>query len=133
MVGSLSQGHYPALAMSQTITQKPRLQMLPAMMFAVGLGMAMHNGYTLWRLPHYSAAEIEQSTEFNLAADLTRREPGFAADAAQVERLRAQVRGEVVAAIAAERRGPQRYAAIGLLLSALGLAQLLLLRRFGAR
>lgn len=113
--------------------QKPRLATLPALLFAVGLGMLMFYGHAWWRLPDYSGDDIEQSVELNLAIDLQRRGTSGGLGAEQVERLRAQVRDEVRAAIAADQYEALRYIGIGLLLTVMGLAQMWLLRRMVAR
>lgn len=113
--------------------QKPRLATLPALMFAVGLGMLMFYGHAWWRLPAYSAEDIEQSVELNMAIDLQRRGTSGRLNHEQVERLRTQLRDEVVAAIAADEREALRYIGIGLLLAVMGLGQMWLLRRMAAR
>lgn len=121
------------LTMSQTHLQKPRLATLPALMFAAGLGMVFWYGYAWWTLPAYSPAEIEQSVELNLALDLQRREAAFSADPAKISQLRAQLHEEVIAAIAKDKTEPRRYIGIGLVLTLMGLAQMVLLRRMAAR
>lgn len=113
--------------------RKPLLATLPALMFAAGLGMAMYYGYSWWRLPHYSAEDIAQSVELNMAIDLQRRGQSLSTDAAQIERLREQVHAEVVAAIDKDRYEAQRYFGIGLVMMVLGLVQMILLRRMAAR
>lgn len=113
--------------------QKRRFATLPALLFAVGLGMLMFYGHAWWRLPHYSADDIEQSVELNLAIDLQRRGSSGGFSPEQVERLRAQVRNEVLAAIAADEHEALRYLGIGLLLTVMGLAQMWLLSRMAAR
>ena len=119
--------------MSQTHPQKPRLATLPALMFAVGLGMVFWYGYAWWTLPVYSSAEIEQSTELNLMLDLQRRDTAFAADTGKIAQLRAQLHGEVTAAIAKDKIELQRYVGVGLVMTLMGLAQMMLLRRMAAR
>lgn len=113
--------------------QKRRFTALPALLFAVGLGMLMFHGHAWWRLPAYSADDIEQSVELNMAIDLQRRATTGGFSPEQVERLRAQVRDEVVAAIAADQNEALRYMGIGLLLTLMGLSMMWLLNRMAAR
>lgn len=112
---------------------KPEFRLLPALMFAGGLGMAMYYGHAWWQLPQYSAADLDASVELNLAADLMRHDEAFRNDAAQVLALRSAVRQELEQTIADEKREVQNYTGTGLILMALGLAQMLVLRRFAAR
>lgn len=132
MVGSLSHHQY-ALGMSQTRSQKPRLAALPAILFAGGLGMVFWYGHALSELPRYSPAEIEQSVELNLMLDLQRRDPTFANDSGKVSQLRMQLHDEVTAAIAQDKTELQRYIGAGVVMTLVGLAQMLLLRRMAAR
>ena len=113
--------------------QKRRFAAMPALLFAVGLGMLMFYGHAWWRLPVYSADDIEQSVELNLAIDLQRRGTLGRFSPEQVERLRAQLHDEVVAAIAADQHEALRSMGIGLLLTVTGLTLMWLLRRFTAR
>jgi len=119
--------------MSHHRPQKPRLAALPAMMFAAGLGMVFWYGHALWTLPAYSPAEIEQSVELNLMLDLQRRDASFATDAVKLSQLRTQLHGEVTAAIASDKRQLQRYIGVGLVLTLMGLTQMMLLHRMAAR
>lgn len=112
---------------------KSRFAALPAMMFAVGLGMAMYNGYAWWQLPQYSAEEIEQSVDLNLALDFQRRGTAPPTDEATVQQLRDGVRQELVATIDRERTEVKGYAGTGLILAAIGFAQMILMRRMAAR
>lgn len=113
------------------IPTKPRFAALPAMLFAVGLGLTFYYGDLWWRLPAYSAAEIEQSAELNLMLDLHRR--GSAAtqamDESALAALREQMRAEVTTEITRERRELQRGFATGVVLALLGLVQLWMIRR----
>lgn len=113
--------------------QKSRFAALPAMMFAVGLGMAMYNGYAWRQLPDYNAEEIEQSVDLNLALDFQRRGTPPPADEAEVRKLRNGVRQELLATIERERTEVKGYAGTGLILAAVGLAQMILMRRMAAR
>lgn len=114
-------------------TQKPRLATLPALMFAAGLGMAMYYGELWWHLPSYSATEVEQSVELNLALDLQRREAAGGGKPADLDGLRASIRTELLQSIADEARQPKLLAATGLAMMLIGLAQMILLRRWAAR
>jgi hypothetical protein len=102
---------------------------LPAMMFAIGLGLAMHQGYTWWRLPSYSEAEIQQSVDLNLALDQQRLGGAAELDDAARDQQRQAVEAEVRSEIARERQEPLQYALTGLGLTLMGLLQLFLLRR----
>ncbi len=113
--------------------QKPRLATLPALMFAGGLGMVMYYGHAWWRLPDYNEADIEASVELNLAADLLRRDTAFRSDPARIEALRGDVQEELTRTIAAEKTEVRRYTATGLVLLLVGLAQMILMRRWAAR
>ncbi len=119
--------------MHSPLTQKPRLATLPALMFAGGLGMAMYYGHTWWRLPDYNETDIEASVELNLAADLLRRDAAFRSDPVRIEALRGEVHEELLQTIAAEKTEVQGYTGTGLILMALGLAQMIVMRRWAAR
>ena len=104
---------------------KPRFAVLPALMFAVGLGLAFYYGDVWYGLPRYSEAEIEQSVELNLALTLQVRLTSPSAD----EASRATIRSELLAEIQREQRDALRGLTIGGVLCAFGLLQMLMLRR----
>ena len=118
-----------------SLSAKPRFSVLPAMMFAIGLGLVFYYG-DLWRgLPDYSPAEIEQSAELNLMLDLHRQGPAKVAelDQAAVQSLRQRMLDEVQAEILRERRDIQRGIGTGAVLLMLGLVQMWLIRRAASR
>lgn len=118
-----------------TFSTKPRFSVLPAMMFAVGLGLVFYYG-DLWHgRPVYSAAELEQSAELNLMLDLHRQGPAKVAelDQAAVQALRQKMLDEVQAEILREQRDIQRGLGTGVVLAMLGLLQMWLIRRAASR
>lgn len=112
---------------------KPRFAAIPALLFAFGLGAVFHYGHAWYRLPVYSPAELEQSVEINLALDLQSRDAAFNADSASIHQLRVRIHDELQAEIAGEQREVQRGVATGLILLAMGLGQMLWMRRMAAR
>lgn len=112
---------------------KIRFVAIPALLFAVGLGAVFHYGHAWYRLPVYSPVEIEQSIEINLALDLRGRTAAFSADPVLVGQLRERIHAELQAEIAGEQREVQRGMATGLILLAIGLAQMFWMQRMAAR
>lgn len=107
---------------------------MPAMLFAVGLGLLFHYGHAWYRLPVYSAAEIEQSVELNLLLEQQGRHASNSAlPAGQTEARRAVIEQELRAEIRRERRDAQLGVGTGVILLLTGLAQILILRRMAAR
>ena len=92
---------------------------------AIGLGIAAWYGYEWSRVPRWTEAEIVGSVELNLALDLSRQPPGSVPPETQ-DRMRAQIRREVEAQIEREVETPRAWTFSGLLMGALGLAQLAL-------
>lgn len=118
-----------------SLSPKPRFSVLPAMMFAIGLGLVFYYG-DLWRgLPAYSPAEVEQSAELNLMLDLHRQGPAkiVGLDQAEIQALRQKMLDEVQAEILRERRDIQRGVGTGVVLLVLGLVQMWLIRRAASR
>jgi hypothetical protein len=112
---------------------KPTVRALPLLMFAGGLAAAMYYGHHWYRLPVYTEGDIAESVALNLAMDLQRRDAAFRADPTAIDGLRQQIDGEVRAAITSEREETMSYTGTGLILMAIGLAQMLILRRTTAR
>ncbi|MES2683235.1 MAG: hypothetical protein V4650_06905 [Pseudomonadota bacterium] len=106
-----------------------RFAVLPALMFAVGLGLAFYYGDAWYGLPRYTEAEIEQSVELNLALALRANPASTSTD----ETSRAAIRSELLAEINQEQRDAQRGLVIGVVLCAFGLLQMLMLRRMARR
>ncbi len=104
------------------------------MLFAVGLGLLLHYGHAWYRLPEYSAAEIEQSVELNLVLEQQgRNAASMLQSAEQIESQRARIRSELQAEIQSERRDAQAGFGTGVILLLMGLVQMLILRRMAAQ
>lgn len=85
---------------------------------AAGIGLCGYAG-VLWReLPRYTEADLQASTELNLAVDLARK--GRSLDSKSVEQLRHQVRTEIEKDLAEERRAVLPWLLVGLCLIGLG-------------
>lgn len=112
---------------------KPRFAAIPGLLFAVGLGLMFYYGDLWYRLPSYSEAEIEQSVEINLALAQRRQYVGSVPDSAMLEQQRVDIRSELTDDIALERHQAQGGTAAGLVLLAMGFAQMMLMRRLAAR
>lgn len=113
--------------------QKLRFSAIPALLFASGLGAAFYYGHAWYRLPVYSAAEVEQSIEINLAIELRQRNAALKLDDASIESLRQRIEADLKMEIAQEQRTMQQGVATGLILLAMGLAQMVLMRRMAVR
>lgn len=98
---------------------------LTALIAAIGIGLTAYYGEAWWKLPVYTEADIEASTELNLALDLERRGPHLQPDAENLERLREQVRAEVEADIRQQRETVQLRFGIGLMCLVVALGQAL--------
>ncbi len=114
-------------------SEKPRFAAIPALFFAVGLGMMFYYGDLCYQLPVYSQAEIEQSVELNLVLDLRQRDTALVADPAQLTQRRADIRSSLLTEIQQEQWQAQRGIGIGLILLAMGLGQMFVLRRYATR
>ncbi len=113
--------------------QKPPFATLPALLFAVGLGMAFYFGEAWWRLPVYSAADVAASADLNLALEYRQPRPASEMTAEALAARRTAIEAELAAQIAEERSHVQSYCLIGLVMAAVGLAQMVLLRRMAGR
>ena len=83
-----------------SLSPKPRFAALPAMLFAVGLGLAMWHGHALWRMPvPASPVDLEPSVDLNLALD-DHRTGSAPATGAALEARRERIRQEPLAEIA---------------------------------
>lgn len=111
----------------------PRLSALPAALFLAGLGLSLHYGNEWRALPSYSAAEIAQSVELNLALDLRRQAAGASPDDAELDRMRERISAELRAEIERERREVLRGFGAGALALGLSLGQMFWLRRQASR
>lgn len=110
---------------------RPRLQALPVVAAAVGLGLSAYYGEQWYRLPSYSEQDLQASTELNLALDLERRGPTLQLSEQDRDRLRGQIRQEVEADIARERKEVQQGFIGALLMLLFGGGYLLLRIRRG--
>lgn len=106
---------------------KPRLSAFPAVLFATGLGLLLYFGYQYWRLPQYSAEDIENSVDINLG--LERR--SAISTPAEAQSARVAVRQEVLAAIEQDRRDALGGVALGLIAFVLACGQLIFSARLG--
>ncbi|AXQ28440.1 hypothetical protein D0B54_06980 [Solimonas sp. K1W22B-7] len=87
-----------------TPNPKPRLQALPIIALTVGLGLSAYYGEKWYLLPQYGEQDLRASVELNLALDLERRGPALQPSPEDRERLRQQIRQEIEADIARERK-----------------------------
>lgn len=99
---------------------KPRLQTLPIIAAAIGLGLGAYYGEQWYRLPQYSEEDLRASVELNLALDLERRAPDQQPSTEERERLRQQIRSEIDGDIARERREVHQGFATAMLMLMLG-------------
>lgn len=100
----------------------------PFFLAAVGIGLCGWSGLRYRELPSYSEADIEASTEANLAIDLARMGERLQAGNADHTRLRAQVRREVEQDIAGERASAREVLRLGLMCLVAALGSWVLLR-----
>jgi len=103
-----------------------------ALLAAIGFGIAAWYGWAWYHVPRWTEQEIQGSVELNLALDLSRLPPDSMPPEAQ-QRLRAQLRQEVEAQIAAESEEPKSLTMAGLLMSVFGLVQMAIRRAIGQR
>lgn len=101
------------------------------MLFAAGLALVLYYGDLWWRLPLYSAADLEQSAELNLMLDLQRDgvTDTSTVSAAMLESRRQQLKAEVENEVLRERREVQRGFATGAALTVFSLAQMVWMRQ----
>lgn len=111
-----------------TPTSRPRITALLFVLLSVGFGLTGYFGWAWYELPRYSEHDIAASTEINLMMDLHRADASTPTGA-KIAELRRQVREEIEADIARERREVQTGFAIGLAALLLGLGQTVALRR----
>lgn len=89
---------------------------------AVGFGIAGWYGWEWYHLPRWSEPDIAASVELNLALDLARLPPDSVPPETQ-DRMRMQVRREVLEQIARESEQPRGYTLAGLAIGFFGLVQ----------
>lgn len=102
--------------------------LMPFLFFALGLGLLGWYGMTWYELPRYSESDIDGSVAANLAVDLARLGPNLRPDAAGMEKLRGQIRLEVLADIQRERAEAERGLGVGLICLVLALGNAVLVR-----
>ncbi len=90
------------------LTPRPRLHALPMIATALGLGLGAYYGERWYHLPQYTEQDLQASVELNLVMDQERRGPQLQPAPAERERLRQQIRQEIDADIARERREVQQ-------------------------
>ncbi|MDM4769997.1 hypothetical protein [Solimonas sp. SE-A11] len=86
------------------LAPRPRLHALPIIAVTLGLGLGAYHGERWYKLPRYTEQDLQASVELNLAMDLERRGPTLQPSVEDRERLRNQIRQEIDADIARERR-----------------------------
>lgn len=96
-----------------------------ALLAAIGLGLAGWFGWDWHQLGRWSEDELRASVELNLALDLA-RDPDAATTVEAQDRLRRQIRLELRDQIEREVGTPRSYTLAGLMMAALGLAQIAL-------
>ena len=87
--------------------------------------MAGWFGWDWYQLGRWNEDELRASVELNLALDLA-REPEVAPPVEAQDRLRRQIRLELIDKIESEVRTPRSYTLAGLVMAALGLVQMAL-------
>jgi hypothetical protein len=97
---------------------------LPTLLIVGGLGLVGYYGLAWYQAPAYTKADIEASTELNLALDLARMGPQLRPQGEKLEKLRAIVRAEVQGDLEREVRSAQQGFAIGLIAMVFGLGNL---------
>lgn len=112
------------------------LATLPFALLAVGVGLCLYYVPKWQDLPRYTEAQIESSVDYNLLADLARRGSQPQPSDEELQRMREQVRAEVLADIDQERSNVEAGLGLGLIATIAGLGNLLamawLRRRGGA-
>ena len=103
---------------------KPQLRLFQ-IITVIGLSLAANYGYVLWTWPELTDDALNESVSINLAVALSQRGPHLAPDEAATERLREQIRSEIIGQHAEAREKVERRFGIGLLLSVIGCVQLL--------
>lgn len=98
---------------------------IPAFMVALGVGLAGYYGLAWYQLPKYSEMDIAMSSELNLQIDLRRRPPHLQPGPEELQRLREQVRAEVLGEIQQEKEKVQTRFALGLISLIFGIGQFL--------
>lgn len=96
----------------------------PFMLLAVGIGLSGYYGLQWTKLPQYSDADLDASTELNVQLELQSR--NARTDAAGLERLRRQVRQELQADIARERSEVETGLGAGLIALVLAIGHFVL-------
>jgi hypothetical protein len=109
----------------------PRMKLtgFTAAMMMVGVVLTGHYGMAWYELPKYSEDDIAISAMLNVQMDLQRQNLRIPPPAAEVERLRLQVRNEIEADIAKAEREIHTGFAVGLVALILGIGQAILSRR----
>lgn len=102
------------------LAPRPRLHALPIIAVALGLGLSAYYGERWYQLPQYTEQDLQASVELNLAMDLERRGPQLQPVPAERERLRQQIRQEIDADIARERREVTQGFAVAMLMLLFG-------------
>jgi hypothetical protein len=90
---------------------------------AVGIGVAIHSALRWHELPHYSAADLEQSVQLNFAVDEARLAAHATITADQRQQLLARERTEVENDINQERQGIRAEFGLALVLLVLAIGQ----------
>tara|TARA_R110000787_G_scaffold25373_4_gene71335 strand:- start:8075 stop:8461 length:387 start_codon:yes stop_codon:yes gene_type:complete len=106
-------------------TRVPPAGSTGALIAAIGLGIAIWFGWDWYHLPRWSEQEIAQSVELNLALDLS-RQPEVSVSQTEQERMREAIRQDVLDAISKEAELPRGFTMAGLLMTAFGIAQMLI-------
>jgi hypothetical protein len=101
---------------------------LAIVMMALGIGLTAWYGQEWYELPEWNEAEIAQSVELNLAADVARMGPHLKPEGEKLERLRQMVREEIEGEIRRERELLEKWMGVGLILFVLGFGQWLAFR-----
>ena len=102
------------------LAPRPRLHALPMIATALGLGLGAHYGERWYHLPKYDEQDLQASVELNLAIDLERRGPTLQPSVEDRERLRSQIRQEIDADIAHERKEVTQGFAVAMLMLLFG-------------
>lgn len=105
------------------LSRRPPPAAVGALVAALGFGLALWHGWDWYQLQRWTAAEIEQSVDLNLALDLSRTQTA-APSAEETHAMRDRIRAELQAEIEKELEKPRGYVVAGVIIGLFGLGQM---------
>lgn len=103
-------------------------QNIPALLIALGIGLAGFYGQQWYQMPQYSQADIDASVELNLLIEMQRRGNHLPSDDDTRQRLRNTLRAEVEGQINQELKKIQMRFGLGLIALVFGVGQMISMR-----